>query len=193
MRDWMPDEDHLNLDPPEEYERLSPLEKAALREWIRLAMEPHGRERYSSYYLKHEFERLDGLPNLDGFYVTNGQFKGAMLEAGYEPVQRNELGQRNWSFGVRPTAYPLRHKPSPPAGYHGESFGLWRVDGYELQPLVVLLEAAKAERLRVCPICGERGRHMHTLDEVADAGLIPCVVCGSAVTREEFDACSLCR
>ncbi|WP_242258128.1 hypothetical protein [Streptococcus thoraltensis] len=45
---------------------------------------------HTSYGLKHKFEYRP-----DGFYITNGQFKGAMLIAGFEPKNKNDL---NWVF-----------------------------------------------------------------------------------------------
>ncbi len=48
-------------------------------------------EEQTSYGLKHNFER-------EAFYITNGQFKGAMLSLGYAPKDENAL---NWEFKVR--------------------------------------------------------------------------------------------
>ena len=85
----------LALDLPDEYDQLSPAELATLLEWIRLAIKPAKTAVIgSSYGIKHDFEDVTYL------YVTNGQFKGAMLAAGYAPVNR---GERNWRFRIRPT------------------------------------------------------------------------------------------
>jgi hypothetical protein len=66
---------------PDRYEELADGQKAALSAWIGKAFKPSDTELgQSSYNLKHEFERSHA-----GFYVTDGQFKGAMLAAGYEP------------------------------------------------------------------------------------------------------------
>lgn len=46
----------------------------------------------TSYGLKHAFGSSQG-----GFYVTNGQFKGAMLIAGFTPSDPNKL---NWNFNI---------------------------------------------------------------------------------------------
>ena len=48
----------------------------------------------TSYGIKHDFEFATRL------YVSNGQFKGAMLTAGYVPVNP---GEQNWRFRIRPT------------------------------------------------------------------------------------------
>src|SRR5829696_7284482 len=78
----------------EAYDNLCPVEQAALLEWIRLAIKPAKTVAPStSYGIKHDFEKA-------GFYITNGQFKGAMLAAGYTPANPNEL---NWEFRIRPT------------------------------------------------------------------------------------------
>lgn len=81
------------LDLPEAYNDLGQVEKEALAYWINHAM--CNAARYSqrtSYGIKHDFER-------EGFYITNGQFKGAMLAAGYQPEDASEL---NWMFKVKP-------------------------------------------------------------------------------------------
>jgi len=73
------------LDTPEAYDDLTALEKDALAYWIDHAMCKAARySKCSSYETKHDFEA-------EGFYVTNGQFKGAMLAAGYQPKDAREL------------------------------------------------------------------------------------------------------
>ena len=47
---------------------------------------------HTSYGLKHVFAKFP-----DGFYVTNGQFKGAMMLAGYLPHDKTD---RNWNFSI---------------------------------------------------------------------------------------------
>lgn len=84
----------LVVNQPSEYAKLPEGEKATLQAWIREKLFPASSPgRYSSYGLKHTFQNSDG-----GSYVTNGQFKGAMLVAGYEPLNRYDL---NWMFGYR--------------------------------------------------------------------------------------------
>ncbi len=81
----------LVVNQPSEYAKLPEGEKAVLQAWIRERLVPASSPgRYSSYGLKHTFEDSDG-----GSYVNNGQFKGAMLVAGYEPLNRYDL---NWMF-----------------------------------------------------------------------------------------------
>lgn len=82
-------------DDPRDYEDLAAAEREALGAWISVVMKPVGRVGPStSYTMKHDFETAGG------FYVSNGAFKGAMLEAGYAPVKR---GAQNWRFRQRPT------------------------------------------------------------------------------------------
>ena len=58
-------------------------------------------EPSTSYRLKYEFEA-------EGFYVTNGQFKGAMLTIGFVPKDEYTL---NWQFRIQP-----RYKVHPARG-----------------------------------------------------------------------------
>jgi hypothetical protein len=46
---------------------------------------------YTSYGLKHILERDTGI------YMTNNEFKDAMLSCGYAPVNPNEL---NWNYCI---------------------------------------------------------------------------------------------
>ena len=80
-----------SIDLPEEYHGLPPDERAEILSWIWRNLKPTRTaiHRSSSYDLKHRFEDDTGL------YIGNGAFKGAMLEAGYGPVDPKE---RNWRF-----------------------------------------------------------------------------------------------
>lgn len=82
------------LDTPEAYDDLTETEKAALAHWI--AQTVCSSRKYSlrtSYGIKHDFQANRG------FYLTNGQFKGAMLKAGFQPKDPNQL---NWTFKIKP-------------------------------------------------------------------------------------------
>ena len=72
---------------PIDFLRLSETEQSALNEWIDYALEPS--DDYicpdSSYGIKHIYERDMGK------YVTNGQFKGAMIHYGFDPINPREL------------------------------------------------------------------------------------------------------
>lgn len=84
---------------PCDYQRLSQIERAELQNWIGEVFQPATRVirargyRETSYGWKHCFEGSE-----KGFYITNGMFKGAMLEAGYEPVKRTDF---NWRFRIK--------------------------------------------------------------------------------------------
>jgi hypothetical protein len=119
-------------DRPEAYEKLSPAEQAALLEWIRLAIKPAKTVAPSiSYGIKHDFERA-------GFYVTNGQFKGAMLATGYALVNPDEL---NWEFRIRPTG--KRRESKDGTVYHVDHLA-----PEERKDLEALARAAQNGRLR---------------------------------------------
>ena len=84
------------INKPEDFYNLTTEEKDILRNWIRSNLKPikSVNKRHSSYGLKHYFEK-DKVNR--GFYITNGQFKGAMLEYGFKPYIEYEL---NWQFCI---------------------------------------------------------------------------------------------
>lgn len=80
---------------PEHYDELADCDKYVLQEWIRECLDPYVTKNYNysvptSYALKHAFQYSN-----TGFYITNGQFKGAMLAAGHHPKDPLTL---NWVF-----------------------------------------------------------------------------------------------
>ncbi|GAC1342144.1 MAG: hypothetical protein NVSMB27_00610 [Ktedonobacteraceae bacterium] len=83
-------------DHPHAYDALSQEERETLQYWIEHAIQPAQKadERHSSYGLKHEYERETNV------YVSHAQFKGAMLVAGYQPIEKSE---QNWHFKIKPT------------------------------------------------------------------------------------------
>jgi hypothetical protein len=82
-------------DSPKEFDLLPLLKRELLLRWIDLVLYPAATvwRDATSYGLKHAAE--DDL----GFYISNGEFKGAMLEAGYESA---DAWEQNWMFRVRP-------------------------------------------------------------------------------------------
>lgn len=74
---------------------LLPDQRRELLEWIGEIISPskYKNTRHSSYSLKHRFEKSD-----KGFYLTNNQFKDAMLTAGYSPVDQDAL---NWEYKIK--------------------------------------------------------------------------------------------
>jgi hypothetical protein len=79
--------------------------KNAVQAWIALVFQPANTvyQHTSSYGMKHRFEGSAGNSHAH-LYMTNGEFKGAMLAAGYEPVDREAL---NWMFRLKPRS-PLK-------------------------------------------------------------------------------------
>lgn len=73
---------------------MNPEKHDILCKWIRDNFTPRKTVNRccTSYGLKHVFE--DSEP---GFYVTNDEFKAAMLECGYHPSNVYEL---NWKFRI---------------------------------------------------------------------------------------------
>lgn len=79
---------------PEEYMQLSVEERVYFQNWIDKHIRPYRTKSYStisSYQLKHLFEQNGG------FYITNGQMKGAMLVAGFKPKDTMMI---NWTFQI---------------------------------------------------------------------------------------------
>ena len=79
----------------EDYNKLSEEKKRILKEWIERNFIPREKtylDDWTSYGLKHIFEKSP-----EGFYVSNDQFKWAMLECGYEPQDPTVL---NWKFKI---------------------------------------------------------------------------------------------
>jgi hypothetical protein len=90
MRKFLEDD----LNHPDDYLSLTPIEKEKLSTWITEKMKPAKsfNMNHTSYGLKHLFERDTGI------YVSNGQFKGAMLLHGFEPKDVLAL---NWIYKIR--------------------------------------------------------------------------------------------
>ena len=83
-----------NVNQPSSYERLTDEEKAIVQGFIARELVPADEAgRFGSYGLKHIFDRLPG-----GFSMTNGAFKGAMLDAGFLPIDPYGL---TWRFGYK--------------------------------------------------------------------------------------------
>lgn len=74
-------------------DEFSNSEQRQVLSWIGEHITPRATENTSrtSYGLKHDFEN-DG-----GFYMTNNQFKDAMNQAGFLPVDETEL---NWTYRI---------------------------------------------------------------------------------------------
>jgi hypothetical protein len=66
---------------PKCFDDLSQEEKLTLTSWVPTYLDPikSFNERHTSYGMKHRFENYK-----DGFYITNGAFKGAMIDCGFK-------------------------------------------------------------------------------------------------------------
>jgi len=84
---------HCDLNDPQHFNTLTDIQKKKLCEWIgaTLCHRITINKNHTSYGLKHIFEH-----SRNGFYVTNGTFKGAMLECGFTKHSEG----LNWSFCV---------------------------------------------------------------------------------------------
>lgn len=106
-----------SVDQAERFKELSPDEQAVVLAWIRFVMKrAKTPSRISSYGLKHFCERETG------FYITNGAMKGAMLAAGYEPIDETE---QNTVYRVRPLQNTSRKtgvKQTLAGGFSGEVY-----------------------------------------------------------------------
>ena len=88
MQDKFPERDH-----PKEFYELTDEQQERLLSWCNsLDKIDSFNWNNSSYGLKHIFEDSPQC-----FYVTNGQFKGAMLLAGFSVKDKNQV---NWNFNV---------------------------------------------------------------------------------------------
>jgi hypothetical protein len=72
-------------DQPEHYCDLTEQQRMVLHSWVLSSIEPHLLWELTSFGLKYQFEESER-----GFSVTNGQMKGAMLAAGYVPVNYHD-------------------------------------------------------------------------------------------------------
>lgn len=81
------------IDSPTEYDKLETWQKLIITTWIKENFVKRVTINYnhSSYGLKHIFERSP-----DGFYITNGAFKGALLACGFDKHSKGI----NWCFAI---------------------------------------------------------------------------------------------
>ncbi|MGZ1600115.1 hypothetical protein ACXQA1_07075 [Staphylococcus argenteus] len=91
----------IDVNQPEHFDELNEDKKCALMEFCNsLDKIKSFNTRHSSYGLKHVFEAeyREELENtFEGSYITNGQFKGAMLKAGFDVKDKTQL---NWHFNL---------------------------------------------------------------------------------------------
>lgn len=83
----------LKLNHPADYEQLHLFERLTLNAWIVNHVEPFKVKTFggpTSYKLKHLFEM-----SKNGFYITNGQMKGALDAVGFAAKDEDDL---NWTY-----------------------------------------------------------------------------------------------
>ena len=89
------------FDNPDHYKELSDRKKEALLEFCNSFEKIKGFNLdNTSYGLKHVFEdlyRKELHGEMFGSSISNGQFKGAMVEAGFEVKDKRA---QNWSFNI---------------------------------------------------------------------------------------------
>lgn len=81
-------------DNPNDFYKLSSENQTKLLNWISENLTPikSFNENHTSYGLK-KFLR----DSINGFYVTNGAFKGAMIKSGYKA---KDVINKNWYFNI---------------------------------------------------------------------------------------------
>jgi len=79
---------------PTDFNKLNSEEQSRLLNWISENLTPikSFNENHNSYGLKHYFEA-----DANGFYVTNGAFKGAMLKTQYKAKDTYDI---NWYYNI---------------------------------------------------------------------------------------------
>jgi len=85
------DEVYIRCNDPLDYTRMREDERKALHDWIWDAFDFHETLTVcprTSYDLKHVYEHQTGN------YVTNGEFKGAMIHFGHHPIDPLDLNCR---------------------------------------------------------------------------------------------------
>ena len=84
-----------DIDSPDEFEDLTKDEQTILLNWCASVFTQIKtiNTKHTSYGLKHIFENTP-----EGFYVSNGQFKGAMLKSGF--ISNNVETENNCYFNI---------------------------------------------------------------------------------------------
>lgn len=80
-----------NTDDPATYNLLSKAEQNRLQEWIDKNLKPYEIKTYNKHHTSTQIKHA--IP----FYVTNGEFKGATVAAGFT---QKEISKKNWIFKV---------------------------------------------------------------------------------------------
>lgn len=91
-------------DNPRMFLELKPLEQTILIAWIFNILAPSKgiNSDIDSYQIKHLFN-----DSLLGFYISNGQLKGAMIIAGYNS---KDMNNQNWHFNIKQASITNLHR-----------------------------------------------------------------------------------
>lgn len=83
----------IRINHPDRFNEMAKNDKRIAIQWIEENIQARKTPLYnwSSYGIKHFLEHQSKL------YMTNGEFKGAMLHCGHKPVNEHEL---NWYFCI---------------------------------------------------------------------------------------------
>ena len=96
-------QENIRNNPPDRFNEMAEKDKKIAVQWLDGNIQPRKTPLpdWSSYGIKHLLERDTKL------YMTNGEFKGAMLQCGYKPVDAYEL---NWYFCISKRSPALKYK-----------------------------------------------------------------------------------
>ena len=84
----------ITYNDPSEFNYLTKEEQDILLDWCDLILKISTiNTKHTSYWLKHLFSR-----SRDGFYISNGTFKGAMLKLGFKYASTDS--GINWMFNI---------------------------------------------------------------------------------------------
>lgn len=93
--------------------------------WIKSELKPRKtpNTNHSSYSLKHVFERDTGI------YMTNNQFKDAMLLCGYYPEDETEL---NWEYSLSQKSPALVRDKKYNYAHAGSNYSVLLPNGFSV-------------------------------------------------------------
>jgi hypothetical protein len=97
----------IHANAPARYHELPINEKINIRAWVRENVTPRQQTgSHDSYFLKHVVERFLGS------YVSNASIKGALIEAGHEPVWEDRINA-GFRIGPKPGSRWAAHPYGP--------------------------------------------------------------------------------
>jgi hypothetical protein len=104
--------EEIHFNDPARYHELSAGEQERVRAWVRENVTPRQQTgSHDSYFLKHVVERFFRERDYDP-YVSNASIKGALIEAGYEPVWEDRINA-GFRIGPKPGSRWAAHPYGP--------------------------------------------------------------------------------